>query len=142
MDTKNEVATCKFIKKPCPLRWESLNETDDENIRFCDQCEKNVHFCVSDEEAISHAKQNHCIAMPIIQYSGTHNIKIGEPDADWEDDYEPPSKEYEESSEARHIQASKIHSLKDIKYANRYCSQCNYPIADFRKYCWVCGAKE
>jgi len=29
-------------------------------------------------------------------------------------------------------------SLKDAKYSDRNCDKCGFPIASFRKECWVC----
>lgn len=44
------------------MKWESLNETNEENIRFCDVCEKEVHFCGDDTELTHSVRLNRCVA--------------------------------------------------------------------------------
>lgn len=40
---------CKF-KKPCDLKWDSLEITEDEAIRFCNQCKRNVYLATEQAE--------------------------------------------------------------------------------------------
>jgi len=37
----NKINKCK-LEFECPLIWENLKETGDQNIRFCDKCKENV----------------------------------------------------------------------------------------------------
>jgi hypothetical protein len=46
------------------MKWEKLNETEDDNIRFCQNCQKEVHFCETDEELVEAIKRNKCIGIP------------------------------------------------------------------------------
>jgi uncharacterized protein (TIGR02996 family) len=47
----------------CDKRWEDLGRTEDDLIRFCDDCRQNVYHCGSVEEANRHAQQGHCVAV-------------------------------------------------------------------------------
>lgn len=63
MKTKRLISHCGIeFQFQCPMEWELLSTTAEEDIRFCRKCEKNVYFCHSDEEVAAHAKVNHCIA--------------------------------------------------------------------------------
>jgi hypothetical protein len=43
MADKLTIRNCRFAYK-CSAKWEDLQETGDEFIRFCDDCEKEVYF--------------------------------------------------------------------------------------------------
>ncbi len=62
MPEKLTIRNCKFAYK-CSAKWENLQETEDESIRFCDECQKEVFFCDSDDTLISLVKLNRCIAI-------------------------------------------------------------------------------
>jgi uncharacterized protein (TIGR02996 family) len=47
----------------CPRRWEQLQTTDDQTVRFCQGCDKNVHHCGSVEEAREAAAEGKCVAV-------------------------------------------------------------------------------
>jgi uncharacterized protein (TIGR02996 family) len=47
----------------CPKRWDKLQPTRAESVRFCDACQKNVYFCQSVQEARAHTWQEHCVAI-------------------------------------------------------------------------------
>ena len=46
----------------CLNDWNALTETDDQNIRFCNECEKEVYFCHDDEDLAKGIRLNRCIA--------------------------------------------------------------------------------
>jgi hypothetical protein len=52
---------CIFAFK-CSQTWESLDETRDENVRFCNDCEKEVHYCSNDQELVESVRLNRCVA--------------------------------------------------------------------------------
>ena len=60
---------------------------------------------------------------------------LGEPDP--EDVIEPTEKALNALAQS-HVINEKIRSLNDLNFSNRFCEICNYPIADWRKECWVC----
>jgi uncharacterized protein (TIGR02996 family) len=47
----------------CPKRWEKLQPTGDQAVRFCDACEQNVYHCDSVKQAREHAWKGHCVAI-------------------------------------------------------------------------------
>ena len=56
------IRNCTFGFK-CSKKWETLNETINEGIKFCENCQREVHFIedlVSLEEAIG---LNRCVAI-------------------------------------------------------------------------------
>ena len=57
----DKIVNCKFTYK-CPLEWQNLTESDNENVRFCSTCEKNVYFAHSQSEVYYFAERGDCIA--------------------------------------------------------------------------------
>jgi uncharacterized protein (TIGR02996 family) len=49
----------------CDRRWEDLRATDDRAVRFCDACQRNVHYCDTILAARKHASASHCIAVDL-----------------------------------------------------------------------------
>jgi uncharacterized protein (TIGR02996 family) len=47
----------------CPKKWQTLQETEDSNVRHCDECRKNVYYCNSVAEACEHTRRGHCVAV-------------------------------------------------------------------------------
>ena len=56
------IRNCIFAFK-CDMKWEKLSETDSRNIKFCNDCQKEVHFCRTDEELVEAVKRNKCIGI-------------------------------------------------------------------------------
>jgi hypothetical protein len=57
-----QLRNCEFAFQ-CNAEWEKLAETDYEQIRFCDKCQKEVHHCVTDEELLRAIRSNLCVAI-------------------------------------------------------------------------------
>jgi hypothetical protein len=55
------IRNCRFAFK-CEMKWDDLNETGDEDIRFCNSCEKEVHFCINDDALARAVRLNRCVA--------------------------------------------------------------------------------
>ena len=115
------------------MKWDSMALTDEEGVRSCAVCRKDVYYCRSDEEAIEHAKVGHCVAIEMVPDEDKPTITIGRPI-----EPDPITPEQEVALARSHIDLEKMRSLSDLKYADRYCDTCGFPIASFRKYCWVC----
>jgi uncharacterized protein (TIGR02996 family) len=49
----------------CPRQWERLTPTDAANVRFCESCKSNVHYCDTLQDARNHAVQGDCVALSI-----------------------------------------------------------------------------
>ncbi len=62
MLAKLTIRNCKFAYR-CSAKWDDLEETDDDEIRFCNDCQKEVFFCDSDETLITFVKLNRCVAI-------------------------------------------------------------------------------
>jgi len=61
---KTPIQDCKkLFKYLCPKKWENLEPTEREKVRFCNSCRKNVYLCSSEEEAESYSGV--CIALEI-----------------------------------------------------------------------------
>jgi hypothetical protein len=52
---------CTFAYK-CTQQWENLEETHEESVRFCNDCQKEVHYCEDDQELLVSIKLNRCVA--------------------------------------------------------------------------------
>lgn len=57
------VDECDFEFK-CPLQWDALVVTADNDIRFCHECQKHVFRCRSRDEFEAHRSLGHCVAAP------------------------------------------------------------------------------
>ena len=140
MNEVKEIAICKKagIAEPCPLSWESLSNTENDSTKFCSVCKHNVYFCDNDEEAILHARKGHCIAFSQVSPTELPMMVLGRPTV-----IEPIkiTETHNAAIQRQHIEREKIRALKDSKYSDRTCPDCKYPIASFRKECWVCRAK-
>ena len=73
----------------CPNDWDALSETDDENIRFCNECEKEVFFCHDDEDLAKGIRLNRCVA-----FFKPNEIGDGIPTATMGPPHVPLPKEY------------------------------------------------
>ena len=51
----------------CPKLWDSLKRTDDEAVRFCETCRRNVFLCRTNREAVEHGRERHCVALTIFE---------------------------------------------------------------------------
>lgn len=46
----------------CDSTWGKLDETDDVDIKFCDNCKKEVFFCHDDDDLVKAITLNRCVA--------------------------------------------------------------------------------
>lgn len=44
--------------------WSSLSRTLDPRVRRCDECRREVYLCADENEAVMHAQQHRCVAVP------------------------------------------------------------------------------
>jgi uncharacterized protein (TIGR02996 family) len=47
----------------CPKQWEQLQPTADNRVRFCEACQRGVHYCASMHEARNHVLAGDCVAV-------------------------------------------------------------------------------
>jgi len=57
--------TIKKNNPPCMKRWGDLAETEQDNKRYCDQCEKPVYHIETIDELKDHLALHHCIAFQV-----------------------------------------------------------------------------
>lgn len=53
---------CKF-KFQCDQRWETMQTTDDENVKFCEKCNETVHLCKNPWDLEIVIRENKCVAL-------------------------------------------------------------------------------
>ncbi|MBY0457213.1 MAG: hypothetical protein K2V38_07740, partial [Gemmataceae bacterium] len=68
------------FKFQCPKRWENLKATRDPAVRYCDACDKAVHFCHTLPEAQSRARAGECVAVRLDVLRYPDDLKPRVPD--------------------------------------------------------------
>jgi hypothetical protein len=61
LKSKDKIINCEFEFK-CPLSWENLQKLENNDVRFCSSCEKNVYFAQSQNELDKLANEGKCVA--------------------------------------------------------------------------------
>jgi hypothetical protein len=49
----------------CDRNWDELRTSQDLDVRFCERCQHNVHYCDTIMAARDHAEQGHCTAVDL-----------------------------------------------------------------------------
>ncbi len=77
-----------FFDYKCPLKWDNLAATEQDGVRFCDQCQREVYLVATDEELGRAVRLNQCIAMEIPEdlqaraYRANSPFLMGRPNSD------------------------------------------------------------
>ncbi|MEN9360305.1 MAG: hypothetical protein RL095_1840 [Verrucomicrobiota bacterium] len=130
MKTERTIRNCKVsFKFQCPLKWEALQSTEDDAIRFCDQCREKVYYCATDAETIEHARAGHCVARLMPEESQIP-LMIGRPRI--EDERMQILAKHRIRRE--HEINESIQNLPTISS----CPKCGYPIPDHYIRCKIC----
>jgi hypothetical protein len=58
-----EIITKNIFKNPCSKEWHKLIETDDNNLKYCSDCRKNVYLVKTEEELIIRKNLEQCVAI-------------------------------------------------------------------------------
>jgi hypothetical protein len=58
------IHNCRFAYR-CDRKWDELKPTTDDEVRFCGQCERTVHWCSTDRELAEAVALNHCVAIDV-----------------------------------------------------------------------------
>lgn len=58
--------SCEFVFQ-CPRTWDRFTPTEQENIRHCSECDRDVHLVLTEEEFRRHAEGGHCVAVRVLQ---------------------------------------------------------------------------
>jgi hypothetical protein len=56
-----EFLNCEF-EFECPMNWFDLTATNDSEVKYCGNCNNDVHLCLTQEDLDTHTEQRHCIA--------------------------------------------------------------------------------
>ncbi len=128
---RNCLPTFRFV---CPKRWEELAPGDDPAVRHCPQCDRDVHFCSTDEETIAHATAGHCIAREEPDDSEMPPIVIGQPSRP-----NPMSSRQRQAWQMKSRESGINDSIENVRRSSRHCPRCRYPAPDWRATCRVCG---
>jgi hypothetical protein len=56
------IRNCRFAFK-CTRTWESLIDTGRPDVRFCGECQQEVHFCHTDAQLAHAIRMNRCVAI-------------------------------------------------------------------------------
>ena len=59
---KIKIRNCVFGFR-CAQNWDEMKETSREGVRFCKECEKDVHFVTEEDGLLMALSENLCIAM-------------------------------------------------------------------------------
>lgn len=74
-----EIRNCLFRYR-CPKTWDDLAPTDNERVRFCDQCMETVHYCRTPAQLRKAMVRNQCVAVEIRGKEGElEELPMGEP---------------------------------------------------------------
>jgi len=59
----SEIRNCdaKFSLQ-CPKQWTQLAQTPKSTVRFCNQCNQRVYFCLTDKELAQRISEKQCVA--------------------------------------------------------------------------------
>jgi hypothetical protein len=75
----NEIRNCEF-KFKCPKEWKSLQLTDQEDQRYCDECNQIVYFCRTGKQLMAAIKADRCVAVGTDDAdSGLTQLEVGMP---------------------------------------------------------------
>lgn len=76
MTSEKTIINCDIaFRFKCPKKWDRLAVTGKENIRYCNQCERNVYYCLTREDVRGHADAGECVA-----FETEAEMFLGEPD--------------------------------------------------------------
>lgn len=57
-----EIRNCAFRFK-CPMDWEALKPTDNQDERYCNECNRIVHFCHTSDDLMAAMQADLCVAI-------------------------------------------------------------------------------
>ena len=64
-ESYGDAISCAFMKWEfqCPLDWDALEEIGKEGVRYCDQCEQNVHTAYTRKDLTRLSEQGECVRL-------------------------------------------------------------------------------
>ena len=61
---KGLIPNCRLAFQ-CPREWAAMQSTADDQIRFCGECKRAVHYCDSDDLLRTVVINGWCVAIPV-----------------------------------------------------------------------------
>ena len=71
------IRNCTFAFK-CAAVWDELDETGDDDVRFCNDCQREVFLCLDNDDLLRNIKLNRCITILRVSNNGIEEM-TGEP---------------------------------------------------------------
>lgn len=59
-----EIRNCKF-RFECPKTWDALTKTSKSTVRFCESCQRTVHYCTTKTQLYDAIVKNQCVAVEV-----------------------------------------------------------------------------
>lgn len=75
--TETRLRNCKFAFK-CDKRWDDLTRTSFPQVRFCNECSRDVFLCATDAELAESVRLNRCVAIEVAQQVHVDTVTIPE----------------------------------------------------------------
>ena len=72
---KNFIRNCSWGYS-CDAVWENLSKTDNEGVKFCDNCQREVHNSTSHEELAKNISLNRCVRFTSDLISTSNNREL------------------------------------------------------------------
>jgi hypothetical protein len=63
------VAYCKYQQSKCTQDWESLDRTNNQDMKYCRECDERVYFCRTKDQFRRFTRAGNCVAIAIMNYS-------------------------------------------------------------------------
>lgn len=61
------IRNCRFAFR-CDRKWDSLKATSTEDVRYCSDCQQEVHWCSSDGQLAEAIALNRCVAIEVSDF--------------------------------------------------------------------------
>jgi hypothetical protein len=68
--------SCEFAFK-CPKVWDRLAPTNDDRIRHCSACDRDVHLALSEDDFRRSAEEGLCVAVRVISTDQPEQCIVG-----------------------------------------------------------------
>lgn len=67
--------SCEFTFK-CPKVWSRLQPTSVEGVRHCQECQREVHLALTEDDFKRHAEGGHCVAVRVVPPESSQEAEL------------------------------------------------------------------
>lgn len=136
MKTEKTIRNCSVkVKYNCPKNWEDLEPTENESVKHCSSCDKDVYYCRSDTETLEHAKIGNCIARELPSTDELPIMFLGRVEAQPE----------ETADQTKALEWTRrevaIDEALNRKNPSKHCFGCGFATSEWSKKCKICGVE-